>query len=117
MSSLGRQIRDCIVHNEGLADIKLANASSALRGLGVEVAPYWSKHAFDLRYYSLGDDIHLTPHTTIAMLHYLNEFAVMLSSHLMVGRWGDAVFDERIDAACPVPRRGLSIVGSLPKGA
>lgn len=94
-----REIRNCIVHNDGLADNRLTNAASTLQSLAVESSAYWPKHGFDVHYYALGEEIELTPYTTIATVYYLNEFATMLASHLMAGRWGDVVFDERIDAA------------------
>ncbi len=99
LQSYFREIRNSLVHNGAMASGRLKTSSDNLRGLSIKSAGYWRRHKFDVRYYKTGERIELTPRTTIAMMHFLNEFVEMLASHLANGRLGEAMFDERLGLA------------------
>lgn len=113
LQSYFREIRNCIVHNGGIADRRLESSSGRLRQLAIEAMSFWHRHHFDVRYFRIGDRIEVEPRTTIAMLHFLNEYVEMLVAHLNNGRLGESVFDDRLGEAVDyavewVRRRGVT---------
>ena len=118
LQSYFRELRNCVVHNDGVVNIRLAASSASPQALHIERAPYSRRHQFGPVYCVLGDTVQLSPHKCIAMVYFLNQFVEMLSCHLMAGNFGDAVFEDRMQRAIKeaemwIKRRGITAARRL----